>query len=115
MIAGNAVRTIPSAILKKIRRGSLGSLPHAKFHHYRCILIVGPSPQKSSKLEIFGYKFVPEGRIALSDFFYTKFGKREGIPGPHPHAEFDRCGFRNVGLPPTKTSNWHTEIKGYTT
>ena len=75
MIAGNAVRTIPSAILKKIRRGSLGSLPHAKFHHYRCILIVGPSPQKSSKLEIFGYKFVPERRIALSDFFLQNLVK----------------------------------------
>ena len=26
-----------------------------------------------------------------------------GVPGPHPHAEFYRFGFRNVGLRPSKS------------
>jgi len=28
---------------------------------------------------------------------FTEFGVREGLPGLHPHAEFFRFGFKNVG------------------
>jgi len=42
------------------------------------------------------------GCTPLCDFFYTKFGLGKGVPGPHPHAKFHRCGFKNVRLQPTK-------------
>jgi len=32
----------------------------------------------------------------------TKFGVGEAVPGPHNHAKFHRCGFKNVGLEPPK-------------
>jgi len=32
----------------------------------------------------------------------VKFGLWEGVPGPHPHAKFHDCGFKNVGLQPPK-------------
>jgi len=47
------------------------------------------------------YKFTPKAYIPLSDFF-TKFGVAEGVPGPHNHAKYRRCGFKNGGLEPTK-------------
>jgi len=33
---------------------------------------------------------------------FTKFGVGEGVPGPHDHANFQHCGFKNVGLRPPK-------------
>jgi len=27
-------------------------------------------------------------------FFYTKFGLRKRVPGPHPHAKFHSCVFK---------------------
>ena len=29
---------------------------------------------------------------------FTKGGLWEEVPGPHPHAKFHHCGFKNVGL-----------------
>jgi len=48
----------------------------------------------------FWSKFAQKWYTPLSDFFYTKFGLGEGVPGLHRHAKFHRCGFKNVGLQP---------------
>jgi len=40
--------------------------------------------------------FAQKGYTPLSDFYKIWF--REGVPGPHPHVKFHRCGFKNVGL-----------------
>jgi len=34
---------------------------------------------------------------------FTKVGVEEGVPGPHPHAKFHRCGFKNVVSQPLKS------------
>jgi len=34
--------------------------------------------------------------------FYTKFSVAEEVPGPHNHAKYRCCGFKNGGLEPTK-------------
>jgi len=39
------------------------------------------------------YKFVQKRYIPLNNF-YTKFGAREGVPGPHPHDKFHSCGLK---------------------
>jgi len=39
---------------------------------------------------------IPAG--PLSDFFFTKLGAVEGVPGPYPHAKLHGRGFKNVGL-----------------
>ena len=49
----------------------------------------------------FGINFGPEGYIPFSDFYKTWHG--EQVPGPHRHANFQHCGFKNVGLRPTKS------------
>ena len=38
-----------------------------------------------------------KGYTPLSDFF-TTFGCREEVPGPHPYTKFHCSGFKNVGL-----------------
>ena len=58
---------------------------------------------KITKIVNFWYKFAQKGYIPLSNFFYTKFGVGEGVPGSHPHAKFHHCGFKNVGLQPSKS------------
>jgi len=45
----------------------------------------------------------PKRVYPLNQFFYTKFGMEEGLPGSHPHAKFHRCGFNNMGLQLPKT------------
>ena len=52
--------------------------------------------KKSPKMVIFG-KFSPKGYIPLSDFF-TKFCLWERAAGPHQHAKFHRCSFKNVAV-----------------
>jgi len=38
-------------------------------------------------MELFWYKFAPKRPMPLSDYF-TKFCRKEGVPGPHTHAKF---------------------------
>jgi len=59
--------------------------------HVHCTLL-GLEPRKSRKLVILWYKFTPKGYIPLSGFY--KIWRGEGVPGPHNHAEFRRCGFK---------------------
>jgi len=53
-------------------------------------------------LVIFGKKFATKGYIPLGDFF-NKIWRGEGVPGPHNHTKFRRCGFKNMGLEPPKS------------
>jgi len=53
----------------------------------------GLTAQKSAENANFWYKFSPKGYIPLGDFYKILPG--EGAPGPHLHAKFDRCSFKN--------------------
>jgi len=55
------------------------------------------------KLLIFGINFPPKGYIPFRDFL-NKIWPGEGSPGPHHHANFHHCGFKNVGLWPPRSS-----------
>ena len=64
---------------------------------------------RCTKLVICGIN-LPKNVISLLSNFY-KFGMVEGITGPHHHAKFHRCGFKNVGLPIKSSKNgncWYT-------
>jgi len=49
----------------------------------------------------FWYKFWPREVYPLSNFY--KIWRGEGVQGPHHHAKFQQCGFKNVGLRPPKS------------
>jgi len=55
---------------------------------------------KNATFWIFGINF-PQRGIPLKRIF-TQFGVGETVPGPHPHAKFQYCGFKNVGFKPRK-------------
>jgi len=62
----------------------------------------GPTAPKIAKIDFFGIN-LPKRGIPLMRFFFTKFGLGKGVPDPHPHAKFHRCGFKYVGLQPPKS------------
>jgi len=50
-----------------------------------------------AEISNFWYKFAQKGYTPLSDF-----GLGEGVPDPHRHTKFHRCGFKNLSLRPPK-------------
>ena len=92
-------------------QGVKGPHPHAKFHCRGC-KNVGLEPHKSLKLVIFGIHVnLPKKGYTLFlglkgipfKRFFTKFGVREGVPGPHYHAKFCHYVCKKVGIQPPKS------------
>ena len=54
------------------------------------------APPNRQNWYFFGINFPKMGILPYAIF--TKFGLGKGVPDPHPHAKFYRCGFKNVGL-----------------
>jgi len=77
------------------------SVPNLHPHHSPLwILKCGLTVPKIANIGNFWYKFAQKG-YPLKRFY--KIWHREGGQGPHPHATFHRCGFKNVGLEPQKS------------
>ena len=54
---------------------------------------MGLQPPKSPKL-VFFHIHLPKSVAPLSNYFFTKFGLVEGVPGPHPHTKFHRSALK---------------------